>query len=359
MVGTKALRTKPRLPSCSLRSAPFAEHVPGGASCGRYVHLPAARDLLPDHCAGAASTRNDEQLVNGEGIDIVLCLDISGSMLAQDFTPNRMEAAKNVASEFIDNRPTDRIGLVIFSGEAFTMCPLTTDRNVLKTQLFNVSSGLLEDGTAIGSGLATGVDRLRNSPSKTKVIILLTDGENNGGLIDPNTAKEIAKSVGVRVYTVGMGTEGFAPVPVQTPGGIVMQREKSTSTKNCSPRSPTRPAATTTAPKTTKASKNIYSEIDHLEKSKIEVSSIRRYTEEFFPFALAASISPAARTPPSLDRPAKVPVTLSSHYAGKSIQIHRLMVCRQNSRRHDLERPAQRHLQTGWHHLHKPPGGRR
>src|SRR6202000_1610212 len=164
-------------------------------------------------------TRNDEQLVNGEGIDIVLCLDISGSMLAQDFTPNRMEAAKNVASEFIDNRPTDRIGLVIFSGESFTMCPLTTDRTVLKSQLFNVQSGLLEDGTAIGSGLATGGERLKDSPSKSKVIILLTDGENNGGLIDPNTAKEIAKSVGVRVYTVGMGTEGYAPVPVQTTAG--------------------------------------------------------------------------------------------------------------------------------------------
>src|SRR6185437_7427427 len=171
-------------------------------------------------------TRNDEQLVNGEGIDIVLCLDISGSMLAQDFTPNRMEAAKNVASEFIDNRPTDRIGLVIFSGEAFTMCPQTTDRNMLKSQLYSVQSGLLEDGTAIGSGLATGVDRLRNSPSKSKVIILLTDGENNGGLIDPNTAKEIAKSLGVRVYTVGMGTEGSAPVPVPTPPRVIMQGEK-------------------------------------------------------------------------------------------------------------------------------------
>src|SRR5580698_9514776 len=169
--------------------------------------------------------RNDQELVNGQGIDIVLCLDISGSMLAQDFTPNRMEAAKNVASEFIDNRPADRIGLVIFSGESFTMCPLTADHTVLKNQLYNVQSGLLEDGTAIGSGLATCVDRLRSSTSKSKVIILLTDGENNGGLIDPNTAKEIAKSVGVRVYTIGMGTEGFAPVPVQTPGGIVMQRE--------------------------------------------------------------------------------------------------------------------------------------
>lgn len=235
-------------------------------------------------------TRNDEQLVNGEGIDIVLCLDISGSMLAQDFTPNRMEAAKNVASEFIDNRPTDRIGLVIFSGEAFTMCPLTTDRNVLKSQLFQVHSGLLEDGTAIGSGLATGVDRLRNSPSKSKVIILLTDGENNGGLIDPNTAKEIAKSVGVRVYTIGMGTEGYAPVPVQTPGGVVMQREKVNIDEKLLTQIATETGGRYYRAKDNESLSNIYKEIDQLEKSRIEVSSIRRYTEQFFPFALAAAI---------------------------------------------------------------------
>lgn len=235
-------------------------------------------------------TRNDEQLVNGEGIDIMLCLDISGSMLAQDFTPNRMEAAKNVASEFIDNRPTDRIGLVIFSGEAFTMCPLTTDRNVLKSQLFQVRSGLLEDGTAIGSGLATGVDRLRNSPSKSKVIILLTDGENNGGLIDPNTAKEIAKSVGVRVYTIGMGTEGYAPVPVQTPGGVVMQREKVNIDEKLLTQIATETGGRYYRARDNESLSNIYKEIDHLEKSKIEVSSIRRYTEQFFPFALAAAI---------------------------------------------------------------------
>lgn len=235
-------------------------------------------------------THNDEQMVNGEGIDIVLCLDISGSMLAQDFTPNRMEAAKNVASEFIDNRPTDRIGLVIFSGEAFTMCPLTTDRNVLKSQLFQVHSGLLEDGTAIGSGLATGVDRLRNSPSKSKVIILLTDGENNGGLIDPNTAKEIAKSVGVRVYTIGMGTEGYAPVPVQTPAGVVMQREKVNIDEKLLTQIATETGGRYYRAKDNESLSNIYKQIDQLEKSKIEVSSIRRYTEQFFPFALAAAI---------------------------------------------------------------------
>ena len=235
-------------------------------------------------------TRNDEQQVNGEGIDIMLCLDISGSMLAQDFTPNRMEAAKNVASEFIDNRPTDRIGLVIFSGESFTMCPLTSDRNVLKAQLFNVQSGLLEDGTAIGSGLATGVDRLRSSTSKSKVIILLTDGENNGGLIDPNTAKEIAKSVGVRVYTVGMGTEGYAEVPVQTPGGVVMQREKVNIDEKLLTQIAKETGGQYYRAKDNESLKTIYAEIDRLERSRIEVTAIRHYNEQFFPFALAAIV---------------------------------------------------------------------
>ena len=235
-------------------------------------------------------TRFDEQMVTGEGIDIVLCLDISGSMLAQDFTPNRMEAAKAVASEFIDHRPTDRIGLVIFSGESFTMCPLTTDRTVLKTQLASVQSGLLEDGTAIGSGLATGVDRLRNSPSKSKVIILLTDGENNGGLIDPNTAKEIAKSIGVRVYTVGMGTEGFAPVPIQTPTGVRMSREKVNIDEKLLTQIAKETGGQYYRAKDNESLRNIYSEIDRLEKSRIEVTALRRHTEQFFPFALAAAI---------------------------------------------------------------------
>jgi Ca-activated chloride channel homolog len=235
-------------------------------------------------------TRNDEQQVNGEGIDIMLCLDISGSMLSQDFTPNRMEAAKNVAAEFIDNRPTDRIGLVIFSGESFTMCPLTSDRSMLKTQLYNVQSGLLEDGTAIGSGLATGVDRLRSSPSKSKVIILLTDGENNGGLIDPNTAKEIAKAEKVRVYTIGMGTEGYAPVPVQTPSGVVMQREKVNIDEKLLTQIAKETGGQYYRAKDNESLKNIYSSIDQLEKSRIEITDIRHYTERFFPFALAAAI---------------------------------------------------------------------
>ena len=256
--------------------------------------LPFVFRLLAITCVIIAlarpQTRNDEQLVTGEGIDIVLCLDISGSMLAQDFTPNRMEAAKNVAGEFIDHRPTDRIGLVIFSGESFTMCPLTTDRTVLKAQLYSVQSGLLEDGTAIGSGLATSVDRLRNSPSKSKVVILLTDGENNGGFIDPNAAKEIAKSVGVKVYTIGMGTEGFAPVPVQTPGGVVLQREKVNIDEKLLTQIASETGGRYYRAKDNESLKNIYDEIDHLEKSKIETSTLRRYSEQFYPFALAAAL---------------------------------------------------------------------
>ncbi len=235
-------------------------------------------------------TRNEQEVKSGEGIDIILCLDISGSMLAQDFTPNRMEAAKNVASEFIDARPTDRIGLVIFSGESFTMCPLTTDRTVLKTQLFNVQSGLLVDGTAIGSGLATSVERLRSSVSKSKVVILLTDGENNGGFIDPNAAKEIAKALRVRVYTVGVGTEGFAPVPMQTASGVVMQREKVSIDEKLLTQIATETGGKYFRAKDNESLSAIYKEIDRLEKSRFEVSVFTHFTEKFLPFTIAAGL---------------------------------------------------------------------
>ena len=257
-----------------------------------FQHLPFVLRMLACACIIVAlarpQTRNDEELVSGEGVDIVLCVDVSGSMLAQDFTPNRLEAAKEVAASFVDNRPTDRIGLVIFSGESFTQCPVTTDKDILKAQIYNVQSGLLEDGTAIGSGLATSVDRLRSSTSKSKVIILLTDGENNGGLIDPSTAKEIAKSLKIKVYTIGVGTEGFAPVPVQTAEGIVMQKEQ----VNIDEKLLTQIAAETGGKyfraKDNESLKSIYTEIDKLEKSKIEITALHRYTEKFIPFALAA-----------------------------------------------------------------------
>ncbi|HEX6181846.1 MAG TPA: VWA domain-containing protein [Chitinophagaceae bacterium] len=258
------------------------------------LHIPFALRVLALICLVIAlarpQKRNDEQMVTGEGVDIILCMDVSGSMLAQDLTPNRMEAAKAVAANFVDARPTDRIGLVIFSGESFTLTPITTDKNVLKAQIYNVRSGLLEDGTAIGSGLATSVDRLRSSNSKSKVVILMTDGENNGGMIDPNTAKEIAKAVGVRVYTIGVGTEGYAPVPVQTMGGIIMQREKVNIDEKLLKQIADETGGKYFRAKDNEGLNNIYSEIDKLEKSRIDVTALKRYTERFFPFALAAAI---------------------------------------------------------------------
>lgn len=258
-----------------------------------FRHLPFICRLLCIACLIVAlarpQTRNDEELVSGEGVDIVLAIDVSGSMLAQDFTPNRMEAAKDVAANFVSNRPTDRIGIVIFSGESFTLCPLTTDQQVLRTQIYNIQSGLLEDGTAIGSGLATSVDRLRSSKSKSKVIILLTDGENNGGQIPPLTAKELAKATGVKVYTIGVGTDGFAQTPMQTQtGAVVMQREKVNIDEKLLTQIATETGGRYFRAKDNESLKSIYSEIDKLEKSRIEVTALKRYSEKFFPFAIAA-----------------------------------------------------------------------
>ncbi len=165
------------------------------------------------------SSRNWEN-VTTEGIDIIIALDISSSMLARDFSPDRLEAAKNVAMEFISGREYDRMGLVVFAGEAFTQCPLTTDRAVLLNLFKDIHSGMIEDGTAIGNGLATAVSRIKDSEAISRVVILLTDGENNRGEVAPVTAAEIAKTFGIRVYTVGVGTIGTAPYPVQTQFGI-------------------------------------------------------------------------------------------------------------------------------------------
>jgi len=233
-------------------------------------------------------TKTDEQQAEGDGIDIVLCIDVSGSMTAQDFSPNRMEAAKKVAQEFIDRRLTDRIAIVIFSGESFTQCPLTTDRAVLRSAVENIRNGLLEDGTAIGDGLSTSVDRLRSSKSKSKVVILLTDGENNGGLIGPLNAKEIAKAFAIKVYTIGVGTDGYAPFPVKTALGVVMQQQKVTIDEKL-----LKAIAVETGGKYFRATdntslNNIYQEIDGLEKSKVEISTLTRYTEKFFPFVIIA-----------------------------------------------------------------------
>lgn len=233
-------------------------------------------------------TMFEEQNAEGEGVDIVLCIDVSGSMTAQDLTPNRLEAAKNVAVDFVNKRLTDRIAIVIFSGESFTQCPLTTDHTVLISAIENIRNGLLEDGTAIGSGLGTSVDRLRTSKSKSKVVILLTDGENNGGLIDPQTAKEIAKAFQIKVYTIGVGTDGYAPQPVNTPLGVVMQQGKVSIDEKL-----LKEIANETGGKYFRAKDNegltgIYDEINGLEKSKVEITSRTRYTEKFFPFVMAA-----------------------------------------------------------------------
>ena len=233
-------------------------------------------------------TRNDEQLAEGEGVDIILCIDVSGSMTAQDFTPNRMEAAKKVAEDFVDQRKTDRIGIVIFSGESFTQCPLTTDHEVLKSQIEQIRNGLLEDGTAIGSGLATSVDRLRTSKAKSKVVILLTDGINNGGLIDPATAKEIAKRFAIKVYTIGVGTDGFAPTPVSTPMGIVMQNQKVDIDEKLLTNIAAETGGRYFRAKDNASLRNIYNDIDKLEKSKVQITSFHRFAEKFYPFVFAA-----------------------------------------------------------------------
>lgn len=233
-------------------------------------------------------TKFDEQESEGEGVDIILCIDVSGSMTSQDFIPNRMEAAKKVAEDFVNSRPNDRMGVVIFSGESFTQCPLTTDHYVLINQISQIRNGLLEDGTAIGSGLATSVDRLRSSKAKSKVVILLTDGVNNGGLIDPATAMEIAKTFKVKVYTIGVGTDGYAPTPVSTPLGIVMQNEKVAIDEKLLTNIAYQTGGKYFRATDNKSLQNIYSEIDHMEKSKVEITTFHRYTEKFYPLIFAA-----------------------------------------------------------------------
>ena len=231
---------------------------------------------------------NTTENIDSEGIDIVLAIDVSGSMIAEDFKPNRIEAAKQVALKFVDQRPTDRIGLVIFSGESFTMCPITIDHNVLKEQISQVKNGMIVDGTSIGMGLATAVDRLRFAKGKSRVIILMTDGVNNMGLIDPATALEIAKAYKVRVYTIGIGTMGQAIMPVQTPMGIQKQMVPVEIDEPL-----LRRIAGETNGKYFRATGNqslatIYNDIDKLEKTRVDITSYKHYAELFFPFALLA-----------------------------------------------------------------------
>lgn len=259
----------------------------------KLIHLPfvlrcLAVALLIVVLARPQST-SSWQDVTTEGIDIVMALDISGSMKAEDFKPNRLEAAKKVAKKFIQQRPNDRLGLVVFAGESFTQCPLTTDHSVILNLFNDVESGMLQDGTAIGMGLATSVKRLKESEAISKVVILLTDGDNNSGSIAPATAAEIAKEFGVRVYTIGVGTRGTAPMPFTDPFGRTRYQDMEVKINE---ELLTRIADMTDG-KYFRATDNesleqVYQEIDELEKSKIDVTEYRKRKEEFLPFAIAA-----------------------------------------------------------------------
>ena len=223
-----------------------------------------------------------------QGIDIVMALDVSGSMLSQDLQPDRLQAAKKVAAEFITDRKNDNIGLVIFAGESFTQCPLTTDHKVLLNLLNEINFGMIEDGTAIGLGLATSVNRLKDSSSDSRVVILLTDGTNNSGQIAPLTAADLARSYGIRVYTVGVGTKGMAPTPVNTPFGIRMQNMP----VDIDEKTLTEIAAMTGGQyfraQDTEGLRQVYKEIEEMEKYLISVQNVTRRQELFLPFALFA-----------------------------------------------------------------------
>ncbi len=226
----------------------------------------------------------EQQNILSEGIDIILTIDVSGSMMAADFSPNRLEAAKEKAKQFVEARKGDRIGVVVFSGESYSECPLTTDHRIVIRLIDEVSTGVVADGTAIGMGLATAVNRLKESEAKSKIIILLTDGVNNAGSIDPKTASELAETYNIVVYTIGIGQKGSAPYPVQTPGGVMYQQMPVEIDEEL-----LQEIATQTGGKYFRATSNqdlseIYGEIDNMEKSNIESSAITRKTEWFRPF---------------------------------------------------------------------------
>ena len=241
-------------------------------------------------------TRNSWDSKTVEGIDIMLAMDVSTSMLAEDLRPNRIEAAKQVASEFIIGRPNDNIGLAIFAGESFTQCPMTTDHASLLNLLQNVRTdiaarGLIEDGTAIGMGLANAVSRLKDSKAKSKVVILLTDGSNNRGDISPSTAAEIAKSLGIRVYTIGVGTDKIAPYPMPVAGGVqYVNIPVEIDTKTLSEIASVTEGDFYRATNTNELRK-IYKEIDQLEKSKLNVKTFSKRYEAYQPFALVAVLA--------------------------------------------------------------------
>ncbi len=257
-----------------------------------FIHLPFALRILVIVLLVLALARPRSsmhtQQTTVEGIDIVIALDISTSMLAEDFPPNRLEAAKNTAAKFMDMRPGDRIGMTVFSGESFTLCPLTTDHRLLKEMASGISTGMVEDGTAIGDGLSTAINRLRDSQAISKVIVLLTDGINNTGVLDPLTAAEIAALLDIRVYTIGVGSSGPVPYPFQTPYGIQRQQVEIPVDDELLENIAQMTGGRYFWASDPQTLENIYQEIDSLERSKIEVTEYTREKDEYLPLVLLA-----------------------------------------------------------------------
>lgn len=285
------METKGRIPHFRVSSA--APWKAPGSSLARILrHVPfvlrmAAIALIIVAMARPRSSDSFES-VDTEGIDIVLAMDVSTSMLARDFTPDRLGAAKDIAIEFIAQRPSDRIGIVVFAGESYTQAPLTTDRPTLINLMKEIETGLIDDGTAIGNGLATAVARMKDSEAKSKVVILLTDGVNNAGEITPLMAADIAAQYGIRVYTIGVGAEGTAPYPVMTPWGIELQQVQVEIDEQLLTQ-----IAEKTSGKYFRATDNtklleIYGEINKMEKNRTTVDSFPVYKELFMNYAIAA-----------------------------------------------------------------------
>ena len=274
-------------------AVPWMKHGRSFMTFFRHVPFMLRTFVLVMVVLAIARPRSSEEFskVDTEGIDIVMAMDVSTSMLARDLTPDRINASKDIAIEFISQRPSDRMGIVVFAGESFTQCPLTTDRATLINLMKEVQTDLIEDGTAIGNGLATAVARLKDSDAKSRVVILLTDGVNNSGEVSPQTAAEIAKTYGVRVYTIGVGKEGMAPYPVMTPWGVQVQNMKVEIDEKL-----LKEVAESTGGRYFRATDNttlaeIYSEINKMEKAKTTVDSFPVYKELFGSFAVWALLA--------------------------------------------------------------------
>ena len=274
-------------------AVPWKKHGRSFMTFFRHVPFALRTFALVMVVIAIARPRSAEELskVDTEGIDIVLAMDVSTSMLARDLTPDRISASKDIAIEFISQRPSDRMGIVVFAGESFTQCPHTTDRATLINLMKDVQTDLIEDGTAIGNGLATAVARLKDSDARSRVVILLTDGVNNSGEVSPQTAAEIAKTNGVRVYTIGVGKEGMAPYPVMTPWGVQVQNMKVEIDEKL-----LKEVAESTGGRYFRATDNtklaeIYSEINKMEKAKTTVDSFPVYKELFGSFAVWALLA--------------------------------------------------------------------